>query len=248
MSSFGQIGFKLGFEISPVILTNGIASFIPGQMLPIVGITQAASFIGGLLHGRIDLDLDNFFARFKPVPGAQLINNEIGEYPYANQTVAANAVVTQPLTVSMLMYCPVNQQGGYVTKFLTMSGLKKTLDLHVAQGGTFTVVTPSYIYTNCLLTGLRDVTSGETKQAQQIWQWDFRQPLVATNDADSILNSLMSKLNGGLPVIGNPTWSGPASTIGSPLTGISGATSSIVSGAAGALSSSVNSLTPGLGQ
>ncbi len=246
MSSFGQTGFKLGFEISPIILTDGIASQVPGQMLPIVGITEASNFIGGLLTGSINLDLDNFFAHFKPVPGSQLINNEVGEYPYANQTVAANAIVSQPLTTSMLMYCPVNKQGGYVTKFLTMSALKKALDLHTAQGGTYTVVTPSYNYTNCLLTSLRDVTSGETKQAQQVWQWDFRQPLVATNDADNVMNSLMAKIGGGLPILGNPSWSGPAATIGSPLTGITGATGASA-GFTGTMASGVSQLMPGPG-
>ena len=31
--------YKLGFEVSPVILCNGIAQSIPGGMLPIVALT-----------------------------------------------------------------------------------------------------------------------------------------------------------------------------------------------------------------
>ena len=40
--------YKLGFEISPVILCDGIAQAIPGGMLPIVALTQSASFVTGL--------------------------------------------------------------------------------------------------------------------------------------------------------------------------------------------------------
>ena len=49
--------YKLGFEISPVILCGGIAQAIPGGMLPIVALTQSASFVTGLLGGAINLPI-----------------------------------------------------------------------------------------------------------------------------------------------------------------------------------------------
>jgi hypothetical protein len=222
MSSFLRIGYQLGFELSPIILTNGVADLVPGQMLPIVALTEASNFVGGLLSGNITLsNPDDYFAHFVPAPGASLMSNQIGQYPFANQTVAANAIIAQPLPVSMLMHIPVNRSGGYLSKFLTMSALKKTLDLHVARGGTFTVVTPTYIYTNCVLLGLRDATSGDSKQRQQTWQWDFEQPLLTQVAATNALNSLMSKLASGLPTGSTPTWSGPSSLIGASQGGVS---------------------------
>ena len=54
--------YKLGFEVSPVILCNGIAQSIPGGMLPIVALTQSASFVTGLLGGAFNLtDIDKYF-------------------------------------------------------------------------------------------------------------------------------------------------------------------------------------------
>ena len=47
--------YRLGFEISPVILCNGVAEAIPGGMLPIVALTQSASFVTGLIGGAINL-------------------------------------------------------------------------------------------------------------------------------------------------------------------------------------------------
>ncbi|SUG89106.1 phage holin, lambda family [Salmonella enterica subsp. enterica] len=44
--------YKLGFEISPVILCDGVAQSIPGGMLPIVALTQSASYVSGLMGGR----------------------------------------------------------------------------------------------------------------------------------------------------------------------------------------------------
>jgi hypothetical protein len=228
MSSIERTVFKLGYEISPIILTGGIAALIPGGMLPIVAITEAANFTLGLLHGSLDINLDNYFAHFKPAPGSMLANNQIGSYPFANQVIAANSIIAQPLPVSLLMSCPANTAGGYVSKLLTMSALKTVLASHSFSGGTYTVATPSYIYTGCILTGLRDVSSSGSKQSQTEWQWDFSQPLISQAGAAQALNGLLSKIGGGLPQTGIPSWSGIASTVGSTA---SGAVSSVVTGA-----------------
>ena len=235
--------WKLGYEVSPVILTGGVASLIPGGMLPIIAITQAASFTLGLLQGEVDIDLDSYFAHFKPLPGATLVNNQIGRYPFANQTVAANAIIAEPLAVSLLMNCPANSQGGYVSKLLTMTSLKAVLDQHNLSGGTYTIATPSYLYTNCILTNLRDVSGGEGKQVQTMWQWDFEQPLISQADAAQALGGLLTKIGGGLPISGPPTWSGLASAVGSQ---VSGAASSLLTGAQNLVGTSVSAIQSGV--
>src|ERR1700680_1822169 len=93
----GGAAFKLTYELSPIILTGGIANFMPGGMLPIIALTEPLNFIGGILSGGGDLDLDDFFAHFVPLPGSGLVSQEFGEYPFANQAVAANAVIRKPL-------------------------------------------------------------------------------------------------------------------------------------------------------
>lgn len=233
--SSGRTAFQIGFEISPIILTGGIAALIPGQMLPIIAITQAPSFALGLLQGNINLNPDTYFARFKPIPGATMANNQIGQYPFANQTVAANAIISQPLNVSMAMICPVKDEGGYPAKLATMSALQKSLDLHSASGGTYTVVTPSFIYTNCILLGMRDATSGDHKQSQIEWHFDFVKPLIALDTAQSVANSLMSKLSSQLPIDGAPTWSGLATSVSSTIGGAIGSLIPASSGLAGSL-------------
>lgn len=200
--------FQLGFDISPIILTAGIASFIPGEMLPIVALTEGPNFLTGLLSGNIETSLDNFFAHFIPLPGTTLIDNQIATYPFANQAIAANATITQPLRVSLRMVCPVKETFGYATKLATMSALQAAIAEHTNLGGLYTVATPSFIYTNCLLTQLRDVSTGETRQSQVTWQWDFIQPLVSLQQAQAAQDALMTKLTNGLPTDGS--WSGPS--------------------------------------
>lgn len=244
MANIGRDLWRLGFEISPIILTDGIASAIPGGMLPIVAITQSESFVLGLLEGSPNLNLDDFFAHFLPVPGGTLVNNQIGDYPFANQTVAANAIIAQPLNISMEMLCPANTTGAYVSKLLTITTLKQVLDQHNFSGGTYTVATPGYLYVNCVLLGLRDITTGgDGKQAQARWQWDFQQPLISVSDANQVYNSLMSKIAGGLPQTGTPTWSGLATSVGNT---VSGAASSLLTSAQNLVGTSVSGIQSGV--
>ena len=238
-SGLGRALFQLGYECSPIILVNGIANSIPGQMLPIIALTEAASFTSSLLHGNLDLDPDNFLAHFRALPGSTLIELEIGEYPFANQSVAANAVISQPLHLSMLMSCPAKGEGAYINKLVTFSALKAALDAHNQSGGTYTVATPSYIYTNCILQRMHDVSRPDTNQAQNAWQFEFVKPLLTQEQGQFVLNSLMNKVSGGLPVSSPPVWSDASSTIGGSTTGILAPASAGASNLIGSASSSI---------
>jgi hypothetical protein len=223
MSSPGYELYKLGYEISPVILVNGIASLIPGQMLPIVALTQAADFTLGLLNGdTVPSSLDQYFAHWKPLPGTTLIQNQIGSYPFANQSIAANATIAQPLQISLQMNCPVQQEGGYTAKLATLTVLQQALAMHTQLGGTFTIATPGQVFTNCILVLVRDISGGASYQVQHTWQFDFLQPLITINQATQVYSALMNKIAGQLPTGLLPSWSGVDSTVGAAVAGSTG--------------------------
>ena len=202
MSSAAYAAFKLAMSISPIILTRGIAASV-GNALPIVAITEGANFVDTLLASGSAPKLDDFFAQYQPLVGGTLLQNQVGTYPFANQAVAANAIVAQPLTISMRMIVPAKGDAGYLVKLATMTALKKTLDQHNFLGGTYSGITPGYIYTDCLLGLLQDMSGGESKQDQYEWRWDFLKPLVSSQDADAAHNALMQKLKSGLPLTGS---------------------------------------------
>ncbi|HQT24969.1 MAG TPA: hypothetical protein PLK99_00020 [Burkholderiales bacterium] len=187
-------------------------------MLPIIALVgQLASFAqGAVTTGGISAS--DFFAIFTPLPGSTVINNAVATYPFANQQVAGNAMIEQPLNVSLLMTAPVKDTGGYLSKLAIFTALRNSLQAHVNAGGTFHVATPSYLYTDCLLTSMADVTGGDTKQQQIQWQLDFIKPLVTTQSAAAALSGLLSKISAGQKVT-SPAWSSPAIAQGSPIQG-----------------------------
>ena len=206
--------FKLANQVSPIILTNGIATLIPGGVLPIVAITEGLGFqtLTSLIsNGSLP---DQYFANYRPVQGGTLMKNEVAQYPFFTQQIAANAQIQQPLNISMLMYCPAGKSTPFSVKLALMSALKSLLDVHTSQGGTYTVVTPTRIYTNCLLTQIADVSDGQTNQSQWAYQWDFVQPLLTFPSSNGVQAAAMSMLSSGGTFLqsatGSLSWSGLA--------------------------------------
>jgi hypothetical protein len=185
MTSLSQSAFELAYEISPIYLVNPLVP-IP---VPILTLTEMFD-IPGIENGE-------FFAHFKPLPNSTLQEWQVAEYPFANLTMAANAVIQMPLKLSMLMVCPAQTGGGYILKQAQIRALKLGLDAHIQSGGTFTVLTPAYTYTNCLLTSLRDITPPSEKQAQIMYQWDFIQPLVTTSSIAQVTSGLINSITNG---------------------------------------------------
>lgn len=249
MLSPGLAEFKLSFQICPIFLVGGIASQMPGNTLPIISITQAQDFSFGVLGGSDNIDLDSYFANFQPMPGGTLIDNQVGMYPFANQAVAANAIIAQPLVISMLMLCPVGGATGYFSKLSTMMSLQATLKQHNASEGTYTVITPSFYYTNCIMTNMKDVTGAQTKQVQEAWQLDFFKPLLTLEDAQQAQNNLMSKISSGTAVSGDPPTSfgndaNVGSGIGAVNPSVTPASSSMAGGTAVPYTTGIGAYTP----
>ena len=82
---------------------------------------------------------------------------------------------------------------GYFAKLAVMIALRETLYEHNARGGTYIIATPSFIYTNCVMRSLRDISGGETKQPQYKWQMEFERPLITLDQAAAAESSLTNK-------------------------------------------------------
>lgn len=191
----GRNKFKTTYETNAIILFGGIAGASYTNSLNI------SAIMGGLEFN------------FQPVPGGQIGSNQVATYPFANQAVAANAIIQQPLNISMLMISVASANGenlGYLSKTNGMLALATSLRLHDNLGGLYSVITPAYTYTNCLRTAMYDASDGTSKQVQFKWRIDFMQPLITLQQAAQVQNSLMNSLSQGNPVVGQPNWSAPS--------------------------------------
>lgn len=237
IDSIAVQAFKDTFQLNPIFLTGGIAGGFPGGIVPITSLLQGNGLLSGILGALTSFGQDSNFANFEPLAGATLIDQEFGTYPFANQQVAANAVIQQPLAVSLRMISPVRIGMGYSNKLSVMTALKTTLEQHNNNGGTYTVATPSFFYTNGLLKSLSCTDAGETKQSQMEWRWDFFFPLLTLQQAQGAQNNLMNQLSNGTQINGQPSLSGLPSSVGNPA---SNATSSIIPSSQGSAGSGIS--------
>lgn len=188
--SSGRTQFQSQFQDSPITLSGGIATNQGGGVLAVSSLLPAK------------------FASFKPVTGASLLKNQCATYPFANQAVAGNALIAEPLTLSMQMVCPATGDNvGYLSKSSVMSSLVASLKQHNSQGGLYTVFTPAFTYPDGVLLDVRDVTSDDMKQKQVVYQWDFYFPLLTLAAAQAAQSALMQALTNGTPITGQPSWS-----------------------------------------
>lgn len=199
----GLAAWKLSYQISPIILNDGIATGWPGNMMPIIAITEAGSYSNGALNIGNNIGLDDFFANYQVIPGGTLIDQQLGHYPFANQAVAANAVIVQPLRVSLKMICPARGDAGYANKTATFITLKSSLTQHNNLGGTYTIITPAAYYTNCVMLAFTDASTSESKQVQDSFRLDFEKPLLTIAEAQMAYNSTMGKIANGLQTYGS---------------------------------------------
>jgi len=206
------IGPQLSYQVCPIILTGGVAGQIPGGMLPMLSLFATGETNSLGLPFDIG-DLDSAFGAFNVLPGGTLVSQTIAKYPFANQTVAANAVIREPLTLSVIMDAPMRPPSNqpfinvWALKQSVFSALKATLDGHNDAGGTYTVATPAFMYDNLIMVSLTDNSRGNNSLPQNAWRFDFERPLVALAELQGAQNQYMQKVTNGLP------WNGVTSGV-----------------------------------
>jgi hypothetical protein len=205
-----RTGFSFSHEIAPIVLEGGIASGVPGEAFSILTLTEGTDFA-------LYEDFNQYFAHFKVLSGGTLQEWSVADYPFASMIMAANAVIKNALHISLMMVCPAqNSSNNYANKIAKMTSIKNQLDNHISQGGFFTVSTPAFTYSNCLLTSLRDVSSPSDKQVQLMYQWDFVQPLLTQSAANIAMNNLTNKFDKQLPTPNPITNSGLDVVVNNP--------------------------------
>jgi hypothetical protein len=195
---------KLTYQIAPIFLTGGIATGIPGSIMPMLSFTNAP--VGLNLAGNIlpvDIkDLDEAFGAFTVLPSGTLVSQQVAKFPFANQFTAANATIREPLGVQVLMEAPMRGPNAWANKFAIMNALKATLDIHNNLGGTYTILTPAFMYTEMIMTELVDASRATNSLPQNAWKFVFERPLVALEELKAIYysyNLLMRKLANAVP-------------------------------------------------
>jgi len=194
--------YQYTFQTTPIILRGGYAGT---GALPIVNLLMPQNYPNGVTGAATSQYGMPTFATFKPLPGCTLMENEVATYPVANQTTAANAVITNPLRISLEMLVPANESITVLNKGPLIGALKAALDIHTAKGGWYDVITPAFVYQGCLLTSLIDASDDDFGTQPQVrWIWNFMQPLITEAAAAAAANTTTTKMTDQTRNAGDP--------------------------------------------
>jgi hypothetical protein len=210
--------YQLLYQITPIFLNGGIATNIGGNIVPIMALLNPNAYNVLFAGGSSSWDMDSYFGIFQPISGGSLIQQQIAEYPFANLSVAANAIVRNPIEVSLVMVTPMKTQYAWAVKNATMTALKSALDTHNNMGGTYTVFTPAYTYYDMVMLGLSDMSNPQIVTPQNTWKWDFRKPLIAQQDLVFAENNLYAKITGGIQT--STEWTSALTALGLPASSV----------------------------
>jgi hypothetical protein len=216
--------YQLLYQITPIFLTNGIATNIGGKIIPIMALLNPNAYNILFSGGNGDFNMDSYFGIFQPASGGSLVAQQIAEYPFASLNVAANATVKQPIELSMIMVTPMKTEYAWAVKNATMTALKAALDTHNNMGGTYTVFTPAFTYYDMIMLNLSDMSNPQIALPQNTWKWDFRKPLVSQTDLVSAENNLYSKITGGIQT--STEWTNALTALGLPASSVNAAAGS----------------------
>lgn len=218
--------FQLSYQTCPIVLMEGIAG---SGVLPIAQLlnpsAESSTFTTNSANGLIagdglfstgqdnDPSIGPAFGAFRVLPGGTLMDNEIAHFPLASMSVAANAIITNPLRFAVEMVSPAGGAVSLSQRLSIFTSLKNVLDNHIAAGGYFNVATPAFIYTGCLLIDLVDSSDvPDGAQTQTRWVWNFEQPLITLQQAQAAVNDSMSKVSAQTYNAGDPPGSQPLLT------------------------------------
>lgn len=208
---------QLAYQVCPILLEGGIAAQMPDGILPMLNLLYPSGAANELPWDIGDINgLDDAFGAFNVLPGGTLISQTIGKYPMANQWVAANAVINEPLTISVIMDAPMRGPHPWDTKKSIFTSLQAALIQHNNRGGMYIVATPAFNYTHMVMLALTDNSRGNNSLPQNAWRFDFEKPLVTLGDAQTAYNAWLDKAANKLPVGGDISGIFPGQTSAHP--------------------------------
>jgi len=202
LAPIGQLSinaYELAYIRSPIILVDGIAKFQGGYM-PIIELTEFLNVLS-IIENTVTIGnpLKDMYGAFQVQGGTTLLQYSNAEYPFQNAATAVNYQMKQPNQIVFEMLTPFKKSMDLFNQLPIMTVLIQALERHRALGGYYMLLTPSKVYTSCLLNGITQVDYAAGEQLQMAWMWAFSEPLLTEEAVEKAYNDTMDKIANKLP-------------------------------------------------
>ena len=135
---------------------------------------------------------------YMPMDRVELLNYSYSQYPFLNRESITNTYIKNPTRFQLLAVKPITRLNTFFFNFATNIALKKFLEKYINAGGTFLVITPWEVITDCVVEKLEGVKFNDTSLGEG-FLFSFYKPNIYEDTTGSQSNFLKALTNGGIP-------------------------------------------------
>lgn len=187
--------------LSNVVNLRGIEVSSPSKLLAQTLFQRNVIFLNDLpkiLGAGASVPLPLIGFEYLPLQRIELLNYSYSQYPYLNRETISNTSIKNPLRFQIQGVKPITSLN---TMFLSLAvniGLLELMDKYVAGGGTFTIVTPWGVLTNCVLEKIEGVQFMNDAGGQG-FTFTFQRVNIYEDTAGTQSNFIKALTAGGIP-------------------------------------------------
>lgn len=186
-------------SLSSVVNLAGVDVTSKGKILIETIFQQNAIFLNDvvkIMGVGLSVPLPLIGFHYDPIQRIELLKFSYPKSPFLNREAMANTSIKQPTTFSIMANKPITRINSFLLNFGTNQAILKVLNDYIKGGGTFTIVTPWEVITNCLCKGVDGVQLDKNDVGGQGFVFHFERANVYSDTAGT-LNSFMNSLTSG---------------------------------------------------
>lgn len=149
-----------------------------------------------LLGLGVPLPLPIIGFEYDPIQRIELLKYSYPRTPLINRATTTNAYIKETIKFTISATKTITAFNTFLLNFGVNQAIVSLLDTYCTKGGTFTIITPWSVITNCVLLSLEGVNIGEGDAGGQGFVFNFEK-LNIYEDTEGTLNSFMQSLTSG---------------------------------------------------
>lgn len=133
---------------------------------------------------------------YDPIPRMELLKFSYPKTPFLNREAVTNSYIKEPTKFQVFANKPITGFNSFLLNFATNQAILTTMDDYLKAGGTFTIISPWGVITNCLCNLFEGVQLDKNDVGGQGFIFSFERANIY-EDIGGTLNGFMSSLASG---------------------------------------------------
>ena len=133
---------------------------------------------------------------YDPIPRMELLKFSYPKTPFLSREAVTNSYIKETTNFQIIANKPITGFNSFLLNFATNQAILNVLDSYLKAGGTFTIISPWGVVTNCLCNLVEGIQIGQNDVGGQAFSFKFEKANIY-EDITGTLNPFMASLSAG---------------------------------------------------